>query len=107
MSTRYTADEVRSIVDQITIEAKMAGLIDMDSMLVYSPGNASNGISGMVDCYRTVRTEHGRSHREYVRVDFLPEFNHTQTKTDHAKLLIATLRVFYGFRRHREAADKL
>lgn len=108
MSTRYSTEEVRGIVKQIDVEAKMAGLISMDCGLVYSPGNVSNGISGTVMCYRTIHTENSRSHREFIRDadDFLPEFTHKMTRTDHARLLSATLRVFYTFRKRREEAAR-
>ncbi len=103
MSTRYSAAEVRSIVRQIEIEAKQAGLIPADSYMSYHPGNATQGISGYVDCFSV--NEDG-SYR-MNRIDFVPEFTYSQTKTDHAKLLDATLRVLFAIRRNREAAAKL
>jgi len=101
MSTRYSSTEVRSILDQITIEAKQAGLIPMDTYVSYHPGNTANGISAVIDGFR--QDEAGY---HPVRLDFLPDFNYKQSKTDHAKLLTATLRVFFSLRRHAEAAAK-
>lgn len=101
MSTRYSATEVRSIVDHIKTEAKMAGLIPMDAFMSYHPGNSANGISGHIDCFR--QDEDGY---HMIRVDFLPEFTYKQSKTDHAKLLDATLRVFFALRRMREEAER-
>jgi len=94
MATRYSAKEVSSIVDQISTEAKMVGLIPMDAHLTYHPGNAGNGISAVIDCWR--QDEAGY---HSVRVDFLPEFTYKQSKNDHAALLTATLRVFFSLRR--------
>lgn len=102
MSTRYSAAEVRGIVDQINIEAKMAGLIPMDAFMSYHPGNTANGISGHVDVFR--QDEDGY---HMIRVDFLPEFTYRMTRTDHARLLDAARNVFFAMRRHREAAAKL
>lgn len=102
MSTRYSAAEVRGIVDQINIEAKMAGLIPMDALMSYHPGNTANGISGHVDVFR--QDEDGY---HMIRVDFLPEFTYRMTRTDHARLLDAARNVFFAMRRHREAAAKL
>lgn len=101
MSTRYSAAEVRGIVDQINIEAKMAGLIPMDAFMSYHPGNTANGISGHVDVFR--QDEDGY---HMIRVDFLPEFTYRMTRTDHARLLDAARNVFFAMRRHREAAAK-
>jgi len=101
MSTRYSAPEVRSIVGQIEIEAKVADLIPMDAHLTYHPGNTSQGISASIDCWR--QDEIGY---HPIRVDFLPDLNYKQSKTDHAKLLGAALNVFFAIRRQREAAAK-
>ena len=101
MSTRYSAEEVRNIVNHIKVEAMQAGLIPMDAYMSYPPGNAANGISGHIDVFR--QDEEGY---HTVRVDFLPEFTYKQTKTDHAKLLDATLRVFFAMRRMREEAER-
>jgi hypothetical protein len=105
MSTRYSTAEVRSIVKQIEVDAKMAGLIPFESELVYSPGNAANGISGTVMCRSTAED----SNHTYIRDadDFLPEFTYKMTRTDHARLLEATLRVFYSFRKQRDEADRV
>ena len=103
MSTRYSAPEVRNIVRMVEIEAKQAGLIPSDSYMSYHPGNATQGISGYVDCFSVNEDASYRMHR----VDFLPEFTYKQSKTDHAKLLDATLRVLFAMRRNREAAAKL
>lgn len=99
MSTRYSAEEVRNIVNHIKVEAMQAGLIPMDAFMSYHPGNAANGISGHIDVFR--QDEDGY---HTIRVDFLPEFTYKMSKTDHAKLLDATLRVFFAMRRMREAA---
>lgn len=106
MSSNYSRAEVESIVKQIEVEAKEAGLIPLDSNLVYSAGNASNGISGTVMCYATVRGETGNPRREFIRDadDFLPVFTYKMTKNDQARVLNATLRVFHTFRKQREAA---
>lgn len=103
MSTRYSTEEVRSIVKQIETDAKMRGLIPMDAFMAYSPGNVSQGISGWVDCNR--QREDGQY--ENIRLDFIPAFNYKQTKTDHARILEAVLMVFFAIRRHEEAAAKL
>jgi hypothetical protein len=97
MSTRYSVREVESLVKHIEVEAKQAGLIPMAAFMAYHPGNSANGISGYIDC--TVQDDAGY---HPVRVDFLPDFNYKQSKTDHAKLLDATLRVFFSLRRKRE-----
>lgn len=99
--SRYSRTEVESIVKQITVEAKQAGLIPSDAWMAYHPGNSSQGISGYVDCMR----EDADGYHP-VRVDFIPEFTYKQSKTDHAKLLDATLRVLFAMRRLREAAAK-
>lgn len=101
--TRYSTTEVRSIVDQIALEAKMAGLIPMAAFVSYHPGNVSQGISGYVD----VNVQHADGQYENIRADFFPKFTYRMTRTDHARLLEAVLRVFFAFRRNREAADKL
>lgn len=102
MSSRYSAQEVRNIVEHIKIEAKMAGLIPMDAYMSYHPGNAANGISGHIDVFR--EDEDGY---HTIRVDFLPQFTYKQSKTDHGKLLDAALNVFFAMRRIREEAARL
>jgi hypothetical protein len=102
MSTRYSAAEVRNIVRQIEVEAKQAGLIPAEAYMSYHPGNAANGISGYTDCF-TVEEDGGY---KMHRVDFMPEFTYKQSKTDHAKLLNATLRVLFAMRRLREEAER-
>ena len=104
MSTRYSADDVRSIVKQIETEAKLAGLIPAESGLYYTPGNSSYSITGTVMCHSTAED----SKHQYIREadDFLPEFNYKMTRTDHGHLLSATLRVFHTFRKQREAVEQ-
>lgn len=101
--TRYFTAEVRSIVDQIALEAKMAGLIPMAAFVSYHPGNVANGISGDIDVF----VQHEDGQYEIIRADFFPKFTYRMTRTDHARLLEAVLRVFFEFRRNREAAEKL
>lgn len=109
MASRYSTEEVRSIVKSLEIEAKLAGMIPQDSGLDYQPGNVTNGISGTVMCYQRVEGVEGRSHREFIRdADaFLPEFNYKMTRTDHARLLTAALNVFFAFRRKKEEDERL
>lgn len=102
MSTRYSATEVRNIVNHIKVEAMQAGLIPMDAYMSYHPGNSANGISGHIDVFR--QDEDGY---HMIRVDFLPEFTYKMSKTDHGKLLDATLRVFFAMRRMREEAERV
>lgn len=99
MSTSYTRTEVESIVKQIAVEAQQAGLIPEGAFMSYHPGNTANGISGYIDCF----TQDDDGYHLH-RVDFLPDFTYKQSKTDHAKLLNATLRVLHAMRRLREAA---
>ena len=98
MSSNYSRREVESIVKQIQVEATEAGMLPAGAWMAYHPGNASNGISGYVDC---IREDADGYHP--VRVDFLPEFTYKMSKNDHARLLQATLRVFHALRRQREA----
>lgn len=100
MPTRYTAKEIKSIVSQIDVEAKQAGLLPTDAKLVYSPGNSSYHIAGSVEAVQ----KDSNGYRHPIRVDFLPEFKAKQTKNDHAVLLQATLRVFHALRRQQESA---
>lgn len=100
--TRYSTEEVRSIVKQIETDAKLRGLIPMDSIMAYSPGNVGQGISGWVDCHR----QHEDGQYEHIRLDFIPAFNYKQTKTDHARILEAVLMTFFAIRRHEEEAER-
>lgn len=102
MATRYSTKEVQSIVAQIDMEAKEAGLLPMDAKLIYSAGNSTYGITGAVEAVQ----KEANGHRHPIRVDFLPEFTYKMSKNDHARLLNATLRVFHSLRRQREDAAK-
>lgn len=102
MSTRYSAAEVRNIVRQIEVEAKQVGLIPADAYMSYHPGNTSQGISGYTDCFTVEEDGSYKMHR----VDFMPEFTYKQTKTDHAALLNASLRVLHALRRLREESER-
>ena len=95
MAIRYSKAEVRSIVSQIDVEAKQAGLIPADSKLVYNAGNTNNTISATVIC------QGADGHYNRDADSFLPEFNGKMGPTEQARLLLATLRVFHSFRRNR------
>jgi hypothetical protein len=96
MSTRYSKNDVRSIVSQLDIEAKQAGLLPLDHKLVYNAGSTSNGISATV----MVQGPDGNYVHGYDR--FIPEFNYKLTTTDQYHLLSAAVNVFYAFRIQRD-----
>jgi len=96
MSTRYSKNDVRSIVSQLDIEAKQAGLLPHDHKLVYNAGSTSNGISATV----MVQGPDGNYVHGYDR--FIPEFNYKLTTTDQYRLLSAAVNVFYAFRIQRD-----
>jgi hypothetical protein len=100
MSVRYSKSEVASIVQQIETEAKEAGLIPADSVLVYRNGNTSYVSSATVICF----SSDGERYREAD--SFIPEFNGKMGPTEQYRLLEATLRVFHSFRKQRQEADK-
>lgn len=97
--TRYSANDVRSIVSQLDVEAKQAGILPADHKLVYNGGNITNGISATV----MVQGPEGNYVHGYDR--FIPEFNYKLTRKDQYRLLEAALNVFYVFRLQRESAQ--
>lgn len=97
---RYSKSEVRGIVNQLEVEAKLAGLLPMDHKLSYSAGNTSNGISAQIF---TVNAEG----QHVLRPLFVPEFGYKTGPTEQAKLLGAALDVFFALRLQREEADRI
>lgn len=100
MSVRYSKAEVESIVKQIEVEAKEAGVIPADSRLEYRAGNTNYVSSATVRCFNA----DGEFNREAD--SFIPEFNGKMGPTEQYRLLEATLRVFHSFRKQRQEADK-
>lgn len=98
--TRYSANEVRSIVNQLQVEAQIAGLIPEDHKLVYNAGNLSNGITATV----MVQGPDGNYVHGYDR--FIPEFTYKTGPTVQARLLLAATNVLYQLRWQRERAAK-
>jgi hypothetical protein len=97
---RYTKAEVRGIVNQLDVEAKMAGLLPMDHKLEYNGGNTANGITATV----MVKGPEGNYVHGYDR--FIPVFTYKTGPTEQARLLEAAVNVFYCFRLQREEAEK-
>lgn len=98
--TRYTATEVRSIVSQLDIEAKQAGILPMDHKLVYNAGNTSQGISATV----MVQGPNGNYVHGFDR--FIPEFTYKTGPTVQYRLLVAAINVFYALRWKQEREAK-
>lgn len=98
--SRYTKADVRSIVSQLDIEAKTAGLLPFDHKLVYNAGNTSQGISATV----MVQGTEGNYVHGYDR--FIPEFTYKMGPTEQYRLLGAALNVLYALRIQREDAAK-
>ena len=98
--TRYSATEVRSIVSQLDIEAKQAGMLPMDHKLVYNAGNTSQGISATV----MVQGPDGNYVHGFDR--FIPEFTYKTGPTVQYRLLTAAINVFYALRLQREEAAR-
>lgn len=94
---RYTQNEVRSIVSQLDIEAKQAGLLPLDHKLSYNAGSNSNGISATV----MVQGPDGNYVHGYDR--FIPEFNYKTTSSQQYRLLEAALNVLYALRIQRDS----
>lgn len=97
---RYTKEDVRSIVSQLDIEAKQAGLLPLDHKLSYNAGSPTNGVTATV----MVQGPDGNYVSGLDR--FVPEFNWKMTSTDQYRLLSAAVNVFYALRIQREAAAK-
>lgn len=98
--SRYTRSDLESIVAQLSVEAKQAGLLPMDHFLVYNKGNVSNGISATV----MVKGPFGNYVHGYDRI--IPEFTYKTTMKDQFKLLEAALNVLYALRLQKEKAAK-
>ena len=98
--SRYTRSDLESIVSQLDVEAKQAGLLPMDYKLVYNKGNTSQGISATV----MVKGVSGNYVSGFDR--FIPEFTYKTSMRDQYRLLAAALNVFYSFRIQQEAAAK-
>lgn len=97
---RYSKSEVRGIVGQLDMEAKMAGLIPMDHKLVYNAGNTTQGISA------TVMVQGPDGNYVHGFDSFIPEFSYKTGPTEQAGLLGAALNVLYALRRQREEAAR-
>jgi len=98
--SRYTRSDLVSIVSQLELEAKQAGMLPMDHKLVYNLGNTTNGISATV----MVKGTDGNYVHGFDR--FIPEFTYKTSMRDQYRLLAASLNVFYAFRIQREDAAK-
>lgn len=98
MGYTYTKANVRSIVEQIDIEAKQAGLLPMDHRLQYEAGNTSYHVQTRINVLN--------GENQYVTGlnDFLPEFSVKAGPTQQYTQLQSTLRVFHALRKQREAA---
>lgn len=88
----FTKAEVRSIVNQLDVEAKQAGILPLDHKLVYNGGSTSNGISATV----MVQGPEGNYVHGYDR--FIPEFTYKDGPTVQARLLLAATNVLYMLR---------
>lgn len=97
---RYSQSEVRSIVSQLDVEAKMSGLLPMDHKLVYNAGNISNGISATV----MVKGPEGNYVHGYDQ--FIPVFTYKTGPTEQARLLEAAMNVFFALRWQKERAER-
>jgi hypothetical protein len=95
---RYSANDVRSLVSQLDIEAKQAGLLPFDHKLVYNAGSPSNGITATV----MVQGPDGQYVHGYDR--FIPEFTYKTTATMQHRLLTAAINPLYALRWQRERA---
>lgn len=94
--SRYTARDIRTIVSQISVEAKEQGLLPMDHILLYFPGNVTNGHAAVV-------AEHDAEAKWVHGTSFLPEFSYKTGPTEQYKRLEAVLNVFFALRRQRES----
>lgn len=92
MSTRYTKTDVRKMVEALENIAKQAGVLPVDAKLVYSPGNASNGISAHIEAVMI----QDNGHRNAVSVRFIPEFTYKSTLREQSKMVEAAFNALHA-----------
>jgi hypothetical protein len=96
---RYTTAEIKSLLAQVEIEAKMQGLLEWDYKLEYSKGGSA--IAPVL--YAEDRNGHVR--RSTYGSSFLPEFGYADGPKQVARSLECTLRVLYALRVQRERIE--
>lgn len=92
MSTRYTKTDVRKMVASLESIAKQTGVMPDHARLVYSPGNASNGIPASIECY----AENDNGHRNTVSVQFVPQFTYKSTLREQSKMVEAAFNALHA-----------